>query len=123
MFLSGATIWAQQADVTLHSKATPEQQKQMYSRLKAAEQERISNYGPEIPRRAYEDILHELDSYDYPADLRWQAWDGYGLSLIIARDKKAALQALQRAIAMGGEAGGTRAQKSRENLRRAQAMN
>jgi hypothetical protein len=104
-------------------KATTEQQNRMYARLRAAEQERISNYGPAIPRKAYEAIIRDLDDYQYPANLQWRAWDGYGLSLILARDRKAAIRAFQRALELGATAGDEYARRSRENLRKAEAMN
>jgi hypothetical protein len=104
-------------------KATTEQQNRMYARLRAAEQERISNYGPAIPRKAYEAILRDLDSYEYPANLQWRAWNGYGLSLIIARDRQTAIRAFRRAIQIGAIAGEEYARQSRENLRKAEAMN
>ncbi len=57
LFCARATLGQQTADDRPHPKAAAEQEAKMSCRLQADGMERMSNYGPQLPRKAYEAIL------------------------------------------------------------------
>ncbi len=75
-----------------------------------------------MPRQAYEAIMKDLDAYDYSPRIRWRAYNGYGLALMIARDKEKAIEAFTRAVEAGASVGAREREASRSNLQKAMAM-
>lgn len=119
----GTAVLAQQTvEQKPRPKATAKQEAKMSSRLRAADLERMSNYGPLLPRQAYEAILKDLEAYEYSPRIRWRAYNGYGLALIMARDKEKAIEALSRAVEAGAAVGSREKEASQSNLRKAMTM-
>ena len=116
-------VLAQQAtEEKPRPKATAKQEAKMKSRLRAADLERMSNYGPLLPRKAYEALLGDLEAYDYSPRIRWRAYNGYGLALMIARDKEKAIEAFTRAVEASASVGTREKEESQSNLQRAREM-
>lgn len=69
----------------------------MLGMLVSAMQDLYGGYEGEA-RGKYEQIVREIEKIDYSPKLRWKAYEGYGLVLIAAGDKKGGLKALARAV-------------------------
>jgi Flp pilus assembly protein TadD len=122
LMISTATPAQQDQESKSRPKATSKQEAKMSSRLRAADLERMSNYGPQLPRVAYEAILKDLDVCEYSPRIRWRAYNGYGLALMMAREKEKAIEAFTRAVEAGASADTQEVDQAQSNLEKARAM-
>jgi len=111
-----ATAQAPQQRITV----SPEQESRMLGRILAAVEDLYGGY-PQEARSRYEQIVRDVEKYDYSQDLRWQAYDGYGQALLSTGDKKKAFDMLAHAIEEAKRLGSKETVKSIRSLAAAYA--